>query len=164
MSLLTCVNNLKGNDYAVDFLQTTITVSLLFGITILLTTNYYGNNLNKKLKFNGWYGCSGGDYSKETWKYFVSRVDSLIGAYSDEETAKIVGCHPDTVSKVVKDIKRSHSNSESHCGSCKPPVKIEQYNEDILVQVFNSVADAAHWCVDNGYAKTAYGYRWEYAQ
>ena len=45
------------------------------------------------------------------------------------------------------------------------------------------VADAAHWCVDNGYAKTynggvrshisnaakhktktAYGYRWEYAQ
>ena len=27
-----------------DFLQTTITVSLLFGITILLTTNYYGNN------------------------------------------------------------------------------------------------------------------------
>lgn len=63
------------------------------------------------------------------------------------------------------------------------PVKIEQYNEDILVQVFNSVADAAHWCVDNGYAKTynggvrshisnaakhktktAYGYRWEYAQ
>lgn len=25
-----CANNLKGNDYAVDFLQTTITVSLLF--------------------------------------------------------------------------------------------------------------------------------------
>ena len=44
MSLLTCANNLKGNDYAVDFLQTTITVSLL------LTTNYYGNNLNKKLR------------------------------------------------------------------------------------------------------------------
>lgn len=61
--------------------------------------------------------------------------------------------------------------------------KIEQYNEDMLVQVFDSVADAAHWCVDNGYAKTynggvrshisnaakhktktAYGYRWEYAQ
>lgn len=59
----------------------------------------------------------------------------------------------------------------------------EQYNEDMLVQVFDSVADAAHWCVDNGYAKTynggvrshisnaakhktktAYGYRWEYAQ
>lgn len=37
------------------------------------------------------------------------------------------------------------------------PVKIEQYNEDILVQVFNSVADAAHWCVDNGYAKTYNG-------
>ena len=50
MNLLICVNNLKGNDYAVDFLQTTITVSLLFGITILLTTNYYGNNLNKKLR------------------------------------------------------------------------------------------------------------------
>lgn len=63
----------------------------------------------------------------------------------------------DDLSKVVKDIKRSHSNSESHCGSCKPPVKIEQYNEDILVQVFNSVADAAHWCVDNGYAKTYNG-------
>lgn len=53
----------------------------------------------------------------------------------------------------------------------------------MLVQVFDSIADAAHWCVDNGYAKTynggvrshisnaakhktktAYGYRWEYAQ
>ena len=44
MSLLTCANNLKGNDYAVDFLQTTITVSLYLEITILLTTNYYGNN------------------------------------------------------------------------------------------------------------------------
>ena len=49
---------------------------------------YYKQVLDswKKLKFNGWYGCSGGDYSKETWKYFVSRVDSLIDAYSDEET------------------------------------------------------------------------------
>lgn len=27
-----------------------------------------------------------GDYLKETWKYFVSRVDSLIDAYPDEET------------------------------------------------------------------------------
>lgn len=49
---------------------------------------YYKQVLDswKKLKFNGWYGCSGGDYSKETWKYFVSRVDSLIDTYSDEET------------------------------------------------------------------------------
>ena len=45
---------------------------------------YYKQVLDswKKLKFNGWYG---GDYSKETWKYFVSRVDSLIDTYSDEE-------------------------------------------------------------------------------
>ena len=125
---------------------------------------YYKQVLDswKKLKFNGWYGCSGGDGSI-IWNY--DEIRELYAArHSMKETAKIVGCHPDTVSKVVKDIKRSHSNSESHCGSCKPPVKIEQYNEDILVQVFNSVADAAHWCVDNGYAKTAYGYRWEYAQ
>lgn len=49
---------------------------------------YYKQVLDswKKLKFNGWYGRSGGDYSKGTWKYFVSRVDSLIDAYSDEET------------------------------------------------------------------------------
>lgn len=49
---------------------------------------YYKQVLDswKKLKFNGWYGCFGGDYSKETWKYFVSRVDSLIDTYSDEET------------------------------------------------------------------------------
>lgn len=48
---------------------------------------YYKQVLDswKKLKFNGWYGYSGGDYSKETWKYFVSRVDSLIDTYSDEE-------------------------------------------------------------------------------
>lgn len=49
---------------------------------------YYKQVLDswKKLKFNGWYGYSGGDYPKETWKYFVNRVDSLIDAYSDEET------------------------------------------------------------------------------
>lgn len=130
---------------------------------------------------NGYNATTGGDGSI-IWNY--DEIRELYAArHSMKETAKIVGCHPDTVSKVVKDIKRSHSNSESHCGSCKPPVKIEQYNEDILVQVFNSVADAAHWCVDNGYAKTynggvrshisnaakhktktAYGYRWEYAQ
>lgn len=48
---------------------------------------YYKQVLDswKKLKFNGWYGYSGGDYSKETWKHFVSRVDSLIDTYSDEE-------------------------------------------------------------------------------
>lgn len=47
---------------------------------------YYKQVLDswKKLKFNGWYGCSGGYHSKETWRYFVSRVDSLIDAYSDE--------------------------------------------------------------------------------
>ena len=58
------------------------------GIDDLSKEAYYKQVLDswKKLKFNGWYGCSGGDYSKETWKYFVSRVDSLIDAYSDEET------------------------------------------------------------------------------
>lgn len=94
---------------------------------------------------------TGGDGSI-IWNY--DEIRELYAArHSMKETAKIVGCHPDTVSKVVKDIKRSHSNSESH------------------------------WCVDNGYAKTynggvrshisnaakhktktAYGYRWEYAQ
>lgn len=91
---------------------------------------------------------AGGDGSI-IWNYDEIR-ELYAAGYSMKETAKIVGCHPDTVSKVVKDIKRSHSNSKSYCGFCKPPVKIEQYNEDILVQVFNSVADAAHWCVDNG--------------
>lgn len=144
---------------------------------------YYKQVLDswKKLKFNGWYGCSGGDGSI-IWNYDEIR-ELYAAGHSMKDTAKIVGCHPDTVSKVVKDIKRSHNNSKSRCGSCKPPVKIEQYNEDMLVQVFDSVADAAHWCVDNGYAKTynggvrshisnaakhktktAYGYRWEYAQ
>lgn len=130
---------------------------------------------------NGYNATTGGDGSI-IWNYDEIR-ELYAAGHSMKDTAKIVGCHPDTVSKVVKDIKRSHNNSKSRCGSCKPPVKIEQYNEDILVQVFDSVADAAHWCVDNGYAKTynggvrshisnaakhktktAYGYRWEYAQ
>lgn len=52
------------------------------------------------------------------WNY--DEIRELYAArHSMKETAKIVGCHPDTVSKVVKDIKRSHSNSESHCGSSK---------------------------------------------
>lgn len=80
----------------------------------------------------------------------------------------------------------NHVNGKKYIGKTTSSVSKrwkEQYNEDILVQVFNSVADAAHWCVDNGYAKTynggvrshisnaakhktktAYGYRWEYAQ
>lgn len=58
------------------------------GLLHAMYAAYYKQVLDswKKLKFNGWYGCSSGDYSKETWKYFVSRVDSLIDAYSDEET------------------------------------------------------------------------------
>ena len=87
---------------------------------------------------NGYNATTGGDGSI-IWNY--DEIRELYAArHSMKETAKIVGCHPDTVSKVVKDIKRSHSNSESHCGSCKPPVKIEQYNEDILVQVLEAIS------------------------
>ena len=108
---------------------------------------------------NGYNATTGGDGSI-IWNYDEIR-ELYAAGHSMKDTAKIVGC---PVSKVVKDIKRSHNNSKSRCGSCKPPVKIEQYNEDMLVQVFDSVANAAHWCVDNGYAKTYNGYRWEYAQ
>lgn len=106
---------------------------------------------------NGYNATTGGDGSI-IWNYDEIR-ELYAAGHSMKDTAKIVGCHPDTVSKVVKDIKRSHNNSKSRCGSCKPPVKIEQYNEDMLVQVFDSVADAA-----KHKTKTAYGYRWEYAQ
>ena len=105
MSLLTCAHNLKGNDYAVDFLQTTITVSLLFRnynfINLLhaMYVAYYilkhkliGEAMNeylakvikewKSLETQGWCGYSK-MYSGE--KYFRERVDSLIDTYSDEE-------------------------------------------------------------------------------
>jgi hypothetical protein len=96
-----------------------------------------------------------------------------------KETAEVIGCCVDIVSRAVKDIKREPRIS----GSCKSSVKVLQYKEDEYIQTFNSIADAAHWCVDNGLAKTynggvrshiadvakhktkrAYGYRWEYEQ
>lgn len=39
MSLLTCANNLKGNDYAVDFLQTTISKRMSYKRDYYISVN-----------------------------------------------------------------------------------------------------------------------------
>ena len=113
--------------------------------------------------------------------YNRGRLHAMYVAYYILKHKLIGEAMDEYLAKVIKEWKSLET--QGWCGSCKPPVKIEQYNEDMLVQVFDSVADAAHWCVDNGYAKTynggvrshisnaakhktktAYGYRWEYAQ
>ena len=71
--------------------------------------------------------------------------------------ASIIHCCTDTVSKVIH--MYNIPINKILCGSCKLPKKVIQLNketEDPLL-IFDSIADAARWLVDNGYAKTYNG-------
>lgn len=72
------------------------------------------------------------------------------------EVASKVGCCTDTVSKVI------HINNvpihKVIRGSCKEPLKVKQFSLDNeFIRQWDSIADAARWLVDNGYAKTYNG-------
>ena len=72
------------------------------------------------------------------------------------EVASKVGCCVDTVSKVI------HINNvpihKVIRGFCKEPLKVRQFSLDNeFIRQWDSIADAAHWLVDNGYAKTYNG-------
>ena len=72
------------------------------------------------------------------------------------EVASKVGCCTDTVSKVI------HINNvpihKVIRGFCKEPLKIKQFSLDNeFIRQWDSIADAARWLVDNGYAKTYNG-------
>lgn len=68
------------------------------------------------------------------------------------EVAAKVGCSVNTVSKVI------HINdvplNKIIAGTCRNPVKVKQFDlEGNFIREWSSIADAAHWLVDNGYAK-----------
>lgn len=72
------------------------------------------------------------------------------------EVASKVKCSVDTVSKVI------HINNiplnKIIAGNCKNPVSVKQFDlNDNFIRQWDSIADAAHWLVDNGYAKTYNG-------
>ena len=72
------------------------------------------------------------------------------------EVASKVGCCTDTVSKVI------HINNvpihKVISGFCKEPLKVKQFSLDNeFIRQWDSIADAARWLVDNGYAKTYNG-------
>ena len=75
---------------------------------------------------------------------------------SMKEVASKVQCSVDTVSKVI------HINNiplnKIITGNCASPVKVKQFDlKNNFIREWNSIAEAAHWLVDNGYAKTYNG-------
>jgi hypothetical protein len=73
------------------------------------------------------------------------------------EVASIVHCCVDTVSKVVH--LYNLPINKIIAGNCQQPKIVIQLNKETEeeLQTFNSVADASHWLVNNGYAKTYNG-------
>lgn len=88
------------------------------------------------------------DYNKiiETYKQGGTIIDC----------ASTMQCSIDTVKKVltINNIPIRHIRS----GCCSEPKKVKQYSLDgTLIKEWDSITLAAHWLVDNGYAKTYNG-------
>ena len=69
------------------------------------------------------------------------------------ECAAKMHCSVDTVKKVltINNIPIRHNRR----GCCSDPKKVEQYSlEGVFIKEWESITLAAHWLVDNGYAKT----------
>lgn len=80
-------------------------------------------------------------------------IETYRTGISIKETAQKIGCCVDTVRKVVNiyGIERN----KIYAGTCQLPKSIIQLdkNTEEELRTFNSIAEAAHWIVDNGYAK-----------
>ena len=104
---------------------------------------------------NGYNATKGGDGS------ILFNYNEIVNLYKKGNSmikiASIIHCCTDTVSKVIH--MYNIPINKILCGSCKLPKKVIQLNketEDPLL-TFDSIADAARWLVDNGYAKTYNG-------
>ena len=72
------------------------------------------------------------------------------------EVSRKIQCSVDTVSKVIN--LNNIPKNKLYLGSCKKPIQVAQYDlNNNFLKNWNSIADAAHWLVDNGYAKTYNG-------
>ena len=100
---------------------------------------------------NGYNATKGGDGS------ILFDYDKIIETYAlggtMTECAAKMHCSVDTVNKVltINNIPIRHNRR----GCCSDPKKVEQYSlEGVFIKEWESITLAAHWLVDNGYAKT----------
>ena len=100
---------------------------------------------------NGYNATKGGDGS------ILFDYDKIIETYAlggtMTECAAKMHCSVDTVKKVltINNIPIRHNRR----GCCSDPKKVEQYSlEGVFIKEWESITLAAHWLVDNGYAKT----------
>lgn len=112
---------------------------------------------------NGYNATKGGDGK------CLFDCKQIIECYQHENTlkntAQKIGCCVDTVRNILQayNINYSFPKEEQYknginYGCINSKKSITQYNlQKEEVQQFDSIADAAHWLVDNGYAKTYNG-------
>ncbi len=100
---------------------------------------------------NGYNATKGGDGS------ILFDYDKIIKTYAlggtMTECAAKMHCSVDTVKKVltINNIPIRHNRR----GCCSDPKKVKQYSlEGVFIKEWESITLAAHWLVDNGYAKT----------
>lgn len=100
---------------------------------------------------NGYNATKGGDGS------ILFDYDKIIETYAlggtMTECAAKMHCSVDTVKKVltINNIPIRHNRR----GCCSAPKKVVQYSlEGVFIKEWESITLAAHWLVDNGYAKT----------
>ena len=100
---------------------------------------------------NGYNATKGGDGT------ILFDYDKIIETYAlggtMTECAAKMHCSVDTVKKVltINNIPIRHNRR----GCCSDPKKVEQYSlEGVFIKEWESITLAAHWLVDNGYAKT----------
>lgn len=100
---------------------------------------------------NGYNATKGGDGS------ILFDYDKIIETYAlggtITECAAKMHCSVDTVKKVltINNIPIRHNRR----GCCSDPKKVIQYSlEGVFIKEWESITLAAHWLVDNGYAKT----------
>lgn len=101
---------------------------------------------------NGYNATKGGDGS------ILFDYEEIASLYKEGksmiEVASIVHCCVDTVSKVVH--LYNLPKNKIYVGSCNQPIRVARLDKETgeTLQEYNSCAEAAHWLVDNGYAKT----------
>lgn len=105
----------------------------------------------EKLQTYGHNATKGGEGS------ILFDYDKIIETYAlggtMTECAAKMHCSVDTVKKVltINNIPIRHNRR----GCCSDPKKVEQYSlEGVFIKEWESITLAAHWLVDNGYAKT----------
>ena len=103
---------------------------------------------------NGYNATRGGD---GTVLFDYSKIVEIYESGGTiTECASKVQCSIDTVKKVltINNIPTRHIRS----GCCSEPKKVKQYSLDnVFIKEWDSITLAAHWLVDNGYAKTYNG-------